>query len=207
MQSVAERVAAIILAAGRGSRFRRIAGADQDKLLAPCCGRDGVVRPVSAQVLYSLPDGVGERLVVTTPDRCEVIGLARAHGCRLLLLDSAGMGESIAAGVAATASDSGWLVVLGDMPFILPQTITQVLESMTNDRICVPMLAGQYGHPVGFGAGFGNALRGLSGDHGAKPLLATTKLHPVPVEDPGIVWDVDVPVSLNFVVADIKTEC
>ncbi len=206
MLSVAEQVTAIILAAGRGSRFRRVAGADQDKLLAPCRGRDGVVRPVLAQVLYSLPDGLGERLVVTTPERGEVIGLARAHGCRVLLLDSAGMGQSIAAGVAASAGNGGWLVVLGDMPFILAQTSARVLESMTSDQICVPTLAGEYGHPVGFGAGFGSALRGLSGDRGAKALFATAKLHSVPVEDPGIVWDVDFPASLSFVAADIKTE-
>lgn len=39
-------VTAIVLAAGQGSRFRAAAGADQDKLLAQCVGRDGVMRPV-----------------------------------------------------------------------------------------------------------------------------------------------------------------
>ena len=37
-------VTAIVLAAGQGSRFRAEAGADQDKLLAPCLGLDGVTR-------------------------------------------------------------------------------------------------------------------------------------------------------------------
>ncbi|NVZ99903.1 nucleotidyltransferase family protein [Pseudomonas gingeri] len=195
---MADPVAAIILAAGQGSRFRQVAGADQDKLLAPCRGRDGVIRPVLEQVLCSLPHGLGERIVVTTPDRAEVIRLARVHDCRVLLLDSAGMGDSIAAAVAATAGAGGWLVVLGDMPFILPQTFARVLEGMAGDLIRVPVLAGEYGHPVGFGAGFGTALRGLSGDRGAKPLFATARVHPVVVEDPGITWDVDLPSALEF---------
>ncbi|MGY2170018.1 nucleotidyltransferase family protein [Pseudomonas gingeri] len=202
---MSDRAAAIILAAGQGSRFRQVAGADQDKLLAPCRGRDGIVRPVLEQVLGSLPGGLGERIVVTTPDRAEVIRLARAHVCRVVLLDSSGMGESIAAGVAATSGAGGWLVVLGDMPFILPQTFVRVLEGMASDLIRVPTLSGRYGHPVGFGSGFGAALRGLSGDRGAKSLFATARVQSVAVEDPGITWDVDLPSALVFPLSDTDT--
>ncbi len=191
-------MAAIILAAGQGSRFRQVAGVDQDKLLAACEGRDGVVRPVLGQVLHSLPDGLGMRVLVTTADRPEAIRLGREHGCQVLLLESTGMGDSIAAGVAAAAEASGWLMVLGDMPFILPETFERVLAGMARERICVPVLAGEYGHPVGFGGDFGAALRSLSGDRGAKALLATGRVEPVPVEDRGIVWDVDLPAALVF---------
>ncbi|WP_416770030.1 nucleotidyltransferase family protein [Pseudomonas sp. RHF3.3-3] len=193
-----ESIAAIILAAGQGSRFRQVAGADQDKLLAACEGRDGVVRPVLEQVLRSLPDSLGARVLVTTADRPEVIRLGQAHGCRVLLPGSTGMGDSIATGVAASAEADGWLMVLGDMPFILPETFERVLARMARERICVPTLAGGYGHPVGFGRDFGEALRALSGDRGAKALFATGRVEPVPVEDRGIVWDVDVPAALVF---------
>lgn len=79
---------AIVLAAGQGSRFRVEAGADQDKLLANCVGRDGVMRPVIEQVLVNLPDSLVARWLVTSPDRTEVIRLAEAHGCQVLLLQS-----------------------------------------------------------------------------------------------------------------------
>ncbi|MGH8375584.1 MAG: nucleotidyltransferase family protein, partial [Pseudomonas sp.] len=40
---MSESIGVIVLAAGQGSRFRQVAGAEKDKLLADCTGRDGVV--------------------------------------------------------------------------------------------------------------------------------------------------------------------
>jgi len=186
------------LAAGQGSRYRQVAGVDQDKLLAPCMGRDGVVRPVIEQVLVSLPAGLARRVLVTTADRPEVVRLAQAHGCQVLLMDSPGMGHSIAAAVASCADASGWLVVLGDMPFILSSSIERVLEGLREDVICVPVRRSEYGHPVGFGRVFGARLMGLSGDRGARTLFATGEVVKVAVEDPGVLWDVDVPQALDY---------
>lgn len=200
MRSVEQglKLGAIILAAGQGSRYRQVAGADQDKLLAKCEGRDGIVRPVIEQVLRNLPKGVDTRLLVTTPDRPEVARLARAYGCQVLLLASAGMGDSIAAAVAACPALDGWLVVLGDMPFILPSSIERIVEGIAVDTIRVPVQGGEFGHPVGFGRSLGAALMALSGDRGAKPLFASAKVVEVAVNDPGVLWDVDVPEALVF---------
>ena len=191
-------IAVIILAAGQGSRFRAEAGADQDKLLAPCVGRDGITRPVIEQVLVNLPPVATRRWLVTSSDRTEVIRLAKVHGCEVLLLRSPGMGDSIAAAVAASGPSAGWLVVLGDMPFILPASIEQVMAGLEEDGISAPVHAGQYGHPVGFGRSFGPALIALTGDRGAKPLFAKASVQEVVVDDPGVLWDVDVPALLNY---------
>lgn len=191
-------VAAIVLAAGQGSRFRAAAGVDQDKLLADCIGLDGVTRPVIEQVLMNLPERVVRRRLVTSPDRLAVIRLAKAYGCEVLLLDSAGMGDSIAAAVAASGSADGWLVVLGDMPFIQPSTLERVIDAVQDDGISVPVQAGKYGHPVAFGRAFGPRLMALSGDRGAKPLFSQAVVREVHVEDPGVLWDVDVPQMLSF---------
>lgn len=191
-------ITAIILAAGQGSRFRAEAGANKDKLLAPCVGRDGITRPVIEQVLVNLPLAVARRWLVTSPDRTEVIRLAKEHGCEVLLLRSPGMGDSIAAAVAASGPSAGWLVVLGDMPFTLPASIEQVISRLEEDGVSVPVHAGQYGHPVGFGRSFGPALMALTGDRGAKPLFAQATVQEVAVDDPGVVWDVDVPALLNY---------
>lgn len=191
-------LAAIVLAAGQGSRFRAEAGADQDKLLVNCVGLDGVMRPVIEQVLVSLPDRLVARWLVTTPDRTEVIRLAEAYGCQVLLLQSAGMGESIAAAVAASASADGWLVVLGDMPFIQSSSIERVIDVLEEDGISVPVQAGEYGHPVAFGSAFGPDLMALTGDRGGKPLFARARVREVQVEDGGVLWDVDLPKRLSF---------
>lgn len=189
-------VTAIVLAAGQGSRFRAEAGADQDKLLAACVGLDGVIRPVIEQVLRNLPERVVTRWLVTSPGRGEVIRLAEAYGCQVVLLDSSGMGDSIAAAVKASGAADGWLVVLGDMPFIQLSSIERIIASV--EGITVPVSVGQYGHPVAFDHTFGPALMALSGDRGARPLFAQTQVREVQVDDPGVLWDVDVPQRLSF---------
>ena len=191
-------VTAIVLAAGQGSRFRAEAGADQDKLLADCVGLDGVVRPVIEQVLVNLPECVVKRWVVTAPDRVDVVQLAEAYGCEVLLLHSAGMGDSIAAAVAASGPADGWLVVLGDMPFIRSSSIERVIDGLEEGGISVPLQDGRYGHPVAFGQALRPGLMALTGDRGAKPLFAQATVREVPVDDPGVLWDVDLPQSLNF---------
>ncbi|MGR2709652.1 molybdopterin-guanine dinucleotide biosynthesis protein MobA [Pseudomonas sp. IB20] len=191
-------VTAIVLAAGQGSRFRAEAGADKDKLLADCVGLDGVTRPVIEQVLLNLPERVVTRWLVTSPDRPEVIRLARAYGCEVLLLHSVGMGDSIAAAVAASGESDGWLVVLGDMPFIQSSSIERVVDALAADGIRVPVQAGEYGHPVAFGRALGPSLMALNGDRGAKPLFACATVSEVQVSDPGVLWDVDLPQMLSF---------
>ncbi|AIB43484.1 nucleotidyltransferase family protein [Pseudomonas fluorescens] len=191
-------VTAIVLAAGQGSRFRAEAGADHDKLLAACVGLDGVSRPVIEQVLRNLPERVVTRWLVTSPERGEVIRLAEAYGCQVVLLDSSGMGDSIAAAVKASGAADGWLVVLGDMPFIQSSSIERVIDALEEGAISVPVQAGEYGHPVAFDRAFGPGLLALVGDRGARSLFADAALREVPVLDPGVLWDVDTPRLLSF---------
>lgn len=193
-----ESIGVIILAAGSGSRFRQVAGPDNDKLLADCTGRDGAVRSVIEQVLVNLPSSLEKRVLVTSSERPQLMRMAQAYGCDVVALDSPGLGDSIAAGVLACPDLDGWLMVLGDMPFILPSSYEQVTAGMREDGICVPVLAGEYGHPVGFGRAFGPKLMALTGDRGAKALFAGASVAEVVVDDPGVTWDVDVPEALTF---------
>ncbi|AXP04531.1 nucleotidyltransferase family protein [Pseudomonas fluorescens] len=195
---MSQSIGVIILAAGSGSRFRQVAGPDKDKLLADCTGRDGAVRSVIEQVLVNLPASLEKRVLVTSPERPQAIRMAQAYGCDFVELDSPGLGDSIAAGVQACPDLDGWLILLGDMPFILLSSIEQVVAAIREDGISVPVLAGEYGHPVGFGREFGAKLMALTGDRGAKVLFAGAQVVEVPVDDPGVVWDVDVPEALTF---------
>jgi len=195
---MSEPIGVVVLAAGQGSRFQQLAGAGSDKLLADCTGRDGAVRSVIEHVLLNVPASLEKRVLVTTADRPQVIRMAQAYGFEIVLIESTGMGDSIAAGVAACPQQSGWLIMLGDMPFILPSSIERVLAGMADDAISVPVQDGEYGHPVGFAGSFGPGLLALAGDRGAKPLFSLARVVEVSVEDPGVLWDVDVPEALFF---------
>ncbi|WP_263217613.1 nucleotidyltransferase family protein [Pseudomonas atacamensis] len=195
---MSQSIAVIVLAAGEGKRFRQIAGSDKDKLLADCTGRDGAVRSVIEQVLVNLPASLDKRVLVTTEARPQAMRMAQAYGCDVVSIESTGMGDSIAAGVAACPEADGWLIVLGDMPFILSSSIERVLAAMADDAVSVPVLGGEFGHPVGFGRSFAAQLQALTGDRGARPLFAQGRVVEVAVDDPGVLWDIDVPESLVF---------
>ncbi|OCR24774.1 molybdopterin-guanine dinucleotide biosynthesis protein MobA [Pseudomonas syringae] len=195
---MSNEVCAIVLAAGQGSRYRAVAGNDQHKLLAHCLGLDGVVRPVLEQVLIGLSGVVDKCLLITRTDCPEISRLGLYYGCEVVLLDSPGMGDSIAAAVAVEPDCRGWLVVLGDMPFILPETLSNVVASLREDCISVPLHQGVRGHPVGFGRELGPALMTLTGDQGAKRLFKTSRVQLIEVDDPGVLWDVDTPEALIF---------
>ncbi|WP_339525458.1 nucleotidyltransferase family protein [Pseudomonas sp. EL_65y_Pfl2_R96] len=196
---MSDSIGVIVMAAGQGSRFRQVAGDDKDKLLVDCTARDGVtVHSVIEQVLVNLPAALEKRVLVTTAERPQVIRMAQAYGCEIVRIESTGLGDSIAAGVAACSQLDGWLIMLGDMPFILPSSIEQVVANIADDAISVPVHEGQYGHPVGFGRSFGPELMALTGDQGAKSLFVQARVVEVAVEDPGVLWDVDVPETLVF---------
>lgn len=193
-----ESTCAIVLAAGHGSRFQAIAGQGSSKLLARCVGRDGVERPVLEHTLINLQGVVDKVRVVTRPGSSEIVTLAHLYGCELLVLDSPGMGDSIAAAIAAEPDHRAWLMVLGDMPFILPETLHQLVAAERDELIIVPFHNGERGQPVGFGRRYGPSLKTLTGDQGAKRLFKDGNVQAVDVADPGVLWDVDVPERLVF---------
>jgi molybdenum cofactor cytidylyltransferase len=187
---------AVVLAAGTGQRFRALAGPDQDKLLAPCKGLDGQLRPVLEQVLRTLCPLTAHCLVVTRHDTPQRTALAHAYGCQVVLIDSAGMGDSLAAAVRACPDADGWLVVLGDMPYIEGGTYRTLLEGISESRIRVPLGQRGRGHPVGFGRVFAQDLQALEGDQGGKRLLTVENVDEIAIDDPGIYQDVDQPGDL-----------
>jgi len=181
---------AILLAAGRAQRF----GAD--KLMHPLAGR-----PMACVSATALQQVLPDTLAVTRPDQQALIEQLAAQGVAAITLSESngGMGMSIAAGVAARADAKGWLIALADMPFIQPATIARVLAALQNGSpIAAPVYRGQRGHPVGFSAAFGEALRALRSDAGARELLQrhAAEITLIACDDPGILADIDTPADL-----------
>ena len=66
--------------------------------------------------------------------------------------------------------------------------------------VVVPVYNGQRGHPVGFARAFYPQLRALRGDAGARNVLINyaADVVEVPVPDPAILRDIDLPEDLPF---------
>lgn len=134
--------------------------------------------------------------VVTRPDNLPVLAACAANQVPVTLLASAGLGDSIAAGVAATPHWQGWLIHLADMPFVGADVFRQVASALRQHAIVRPCYAQQPGHPVGFSALLRKPLCQLRGDNGARELLQGAAVHLLPLEHPGVVQDIDLPSQL-----------
>ncbi|GHA21761.1 hypothetical protein GCM10008090_34600 [Arenicella chitinivorans] len=109
-----------------------------------------------------------------------------------------GMSQSIVQGVSQTSSSTGWLIALGDMPWVSESTVQQLLAHAHPERIVVPSYQHQDGNPVLFGAQFAPQLKALTGDHGGKVILQSpdARVRRIATGDQGILRDVDTPADL-----------
>ncbi len=108
----------IVLAAGRGSRFK----APDHKLLQAF----GTSTVLGTALEHAIETGLQLRVVTTAAVSAE----ARRHVARRDIVElptvtghsgeTLGMGFSIASGVAASADAGGWLILPGDMPSLKP---------------------------------------------------------------------------------------
>jgi molybdenum cofactor cytidylyltransferase len=112
---------------------------------------------------------------------------------------ASGLGSSIAVGVSASADAGGWLIALGDMPWIRTDTIRAVAEALLDGAaLAAPTYDGRRGHPVGFSSCWQPRLLSLTGDAGARSLIqdAQAEATLLPRRDPGILMDIDRPRDL-----------
>lgn len=161
-------LAAAILAAGSARRMR---GAD--KLLEPVAGEAVLTR--LARFAFAAGGPVAVTLRVPDPDRAAALsGLA----VTLLPVPDAGSGMAASIRVAAVWAQglgaSGLLLCPGDMPGLEAEDFARLARDFTPDG--PPLRAmdadGTPGHPVVFPASLFAALAALTGDQGARAVLA-----------------------------------
>ncbi|MEO5671922.1 MAG: NTP transferase domain-containing protein [Ramlibacter sp.] len=164
----------IVLASGRGERFIA-SGGGTHKLQALLGGRPVLERTLDAVRASGLPWHLEDR----------------GHD---------GMGDSIAAGVAAARDAPGWLILPGDLPLIQAQTLRAVAAALARTAVVVPSHGGVRGHPVGFGPECRDELLQLRGPEGASGIVrARTALGQIvllELGDAGIVADIDTTADL-----------
>jgi molybdenum cofactor cytidylyltransferase len=178
--------AALILAAGAGSRFGSL------KQLAPL--RD---KPLLQHAVDAAAGVLPNKVYCVVGNGASAIEAA-VSGARFIQHEQwpAGMGSSLAAGVAALAVDYDWLLVmLGDQPAVTAQHLQRLVAALPGaDCVC-----SRYGNTRGVPAIFTRAwyprLAGLQGDRGAQALLRDQR-EVCEVELAAALWDVDTPADL-----------
>ncbi|MBE0529752.1 MAG: nucleotidyltransferase family protein [Rhodospirillales bacterium] len=181
-------IAAIILAAGMATRM------GENKLLVEIDDRPLVARVVDAALGAELTS-----VVVVTGHEADRVRAALegrpvsyAHNPDF----AAGMAGSLKAGLAVLPAETmGALVCLGDMPDVSSAHISRIVAAFPPDgrAICVPTRQGRRGNPVLLGRPFFAEMQALTGDVGARGLIAK---HPdlvreIPMDDDAVLTDLD----------------
>jgi len=179
----------VVLAAGRSERF----GHGLNKLAQPFGHSTVLAQTLACAIASHL-----RTVVVTTAAFVDVArsSVAARDVVVLAAVGSEGgaplgMGTSIAAGVAASPDSSGWLVLPGDMPLLQPETLLAVARALDHHPVAYAQHGGRRGHPVGFAAELYPELTALSGDEGARRIIARYPAFAVERDDPGILADID----------------
>ena len=184
------RVAAVVLAAGSARRM----GAEKLNLAF-----DGRTVLECALAPYRAAKGLAQVVIVLRPDFEPAASLEGVRPVRCQE-HAEGMGASLRAGVAASDADA-WLIGLGDMPRLTASTVDALVSALAEgtNSIVAPVHDGRRGHPVGFSRRWREALLSVRGDQGARGILAAhaDAVHRVGVDDPGALFDIDVPADLR----------
>jgi molybdenum cofactor cytidylyltransferase len=181
----------LLLAAGSATRF----GSDKLQHALP----HGVA--IAVQAARHLRAEIARVIAVVRPGADATARALAAEGCEVVVCEKAteGMGASLACAARAAGAADGYLVALGDMPFVRPSTIAAVREALAAGALlAAPYWRARRGHPVGFAGSLRAELEALTGDEGAKRVLAAheARLVKVPVGDPGALRDIDRPSDL-----------
>jgi molybdenum cofactor cytidylyltransferase len=195
------RIGAVILAAGKSSRFRAGGGSDPTKLVAKLDGKPIVRRVVEAALAAK-----ARPIVVVTGYARESVEAAVAD-CDVSLAFNpkfaSGLASSLSVGLTAMPRDVvGALVLLGDMPLIEPQLVDALIEAFLAREgalAAIPLTEGRRGNPVLLGRSLFEAAMRLRGDEGARKLIGAlneAELVEVEASYMGVTFDVDTPEDL-----------
>lgn len=166
-------VAAVILAAGRSTRWRASGGAEATKLVASWRGRP-LVRAVAEAAMASRARPV---IVVLGHESAAVRAALAGLDVRFVVnADYAeGLATSLRVGLAAVpAQAAGAVVLLGDMPGVgadLIEALIAAFAARPGALAAAPRRAGALGNPALLGRALFAQAMGLGGDKGARALI------------------------------------
>ncbi|MCV0426486.1 MAG: molybdopterin-binding/glycosyltransferase family 2 protein [Roseibium sp.] len=179
-QDATPRIAAIVLGAGKSSRM-----GGPNKLLAQLDGKPLIRHAAEAAICAGL-----SQTILVTGHSAEQVGHA-VEDLDLTLVHNPdfadGMAGSIRKGMLALRSDiDAVIVLLGDMPRIDADILRRLVTAYAQNETSLIVTAtadGKRGNPVLWDRRFFDDLKSLSGDVGARHIIA---------ENPGFVFEVEI---------------
>jgi molybdenum cofactor cytidylyltransferase len=166
-----------------------------NKLLAPLAGKP-VIRHTVEAVCASAADPV---IVVigyqADAVRQAVTGLPVSIAENVSFAD--GLSSSLICGVNSLPSGiDGFLVALGDMPFVPATVIDAMIAAFAPEAgraVVVPIYQRRQGNPVLWSARFMGEFLGITGDQGAKQLMALHRdlVYELEVDTDSVLTDLD----------------
>jgi molybdenum cofactor cytidylyltransferase len=191
------RVAAVVLAAGMSTRM------GSNKLLAEIEGE-----PLVRRVVRSIEASRARPIVVVTGHDAGLIRHALADTETMIVHNPGyrdGLSASLRTGIRAVAECDGAIVLLGDMPRVSSALIDKMISAFdlkSGRVICVAAHNGRRGNPVLFDRQFFPELEALSGDIGARNVVAQHQqlVCQIEADDDGPLVDIDTPEELKHFV-------
>ncbi len=183
-------IAVLVLAAGGGTRL------GGDKLLLPWRGKAIILHTL--EHIFAMRHK-GPVFVVTgcgAESVKEVIASTTVH-----ILENSewqdGQSTSLRLGIAEIAmlDVKSVLVVLADQPLVKTETMDQLVAAHPGHMATAPSYQGKRGNPVVLSSALFPDIAELRGDVGARSILSRLgdALLLLPVDDPGVVKDIDTP--------------
>jgi molybdenum cofactor cytidylyltransferase len=190
-----EALDAIVLAAGAGKRF------GGGKLTSPW--GEGVLLDAALAAAFASPArtvsvvwGADGRVLEAASRFASRTGQTRRLRMIHAREHAEGMAASMRAGVEGLPRDcAGAFIFLGDMPKTPHDVAAKLAAALAAGAwAAAPVHGERRGHPVLFGSKLFTVLKTQTGDRGAASLLDALgqDLALVPVDDPGVLFDVDV---------------
>ena len=185
------QVSAVILAAGTSTRMGRA------KQLLPLGGTTVLARTIDnvrstglvemVLVLGASAEAIRRQLPQSLLEGLKVV-VNQAY--------AQGMASSLREGLSALDPQTGAaLIILGDQPFIQPQTLHQIMAGYhrSGAHIVIPTHQGKRGNPVLLSRSVFPEVMALEGDTGCRAIFPNhlNAILKVEVEDPGVLLDLD----------------
>jgi molybdenum cofactor cytidylyltransferase len=185
------RVSAIVLAAGTSTRM------GQAKQLLPL-GRSNVL----AQTLENVRSASIAEIVLVLGSSaqaiCQQLPPPLLEGLKVVVNHDymKGMASSLRQGLSALDKhNDAALIILGDQPFVRPQTLDQIVDAYSRSpaQIVIPTFLGKRGNPVLLDRSLFAEVATLEGDVGCRAIFAQhlEGIVNVEVEDMGVLLDID----------------